>query len=271
MKIKKPHTHLLILLALCMFVPGFVFAQSITNVDFYQDDNDLVIVYDIVAYDKDQTFNIWVKVYDSKGNLFNPYTLSGDVGSDITGGKAKRIRWDMVADEVMIDEEIYVEVLGKPEPSPQQKIAHTKIPKKTEPKGEKRISVGGALALSAILPGLGISVASQGGAQWLIGVGTYGLIGGSILLNHGAYNKYEDYKVEEDPAKRNDLFTQAENQDMASKIFMGAAAVVWLGNMVLTGVQTAGINRDAKGSKLSVNGGYDPRHQAPIIGLTIKL
>ncbi len=43
------------------------------------------------------------------------------------------------------------------------------------------ISVGKALALSAILPGLGNRAVKGSGAQWLLGVAGYGCIIGSIV------------------------------------------------------------------------------------------
>ena len=233
-------------------------AQIDNNVDFYQEGTDLIITYDIVKATPAETFTIWVRIYyTASGREINAYSLSGDIGKDVRGGQGKRIVWDMQADNVTIDDEIHVQILAKSNIQPKVKT-------------EKKVSVGQALLLSAILPGLGNMKAKGGGAYWLIGVAGYGLIGGSIAMNSAAYNAYEKYKKETSASKRDDLFNDAGDKEQTSKIMFGSAIGIWVIDLIWTGIQAGQANKKYRESKLSMNYTYNPFARQPMILLTYK-
>jgi hypothetical protein len=244
-------------------------AAKIENIKFDAEGSKLAITYDIGKYKDGETFEVWVKIVTASGKTIVPVTMYGDVNKGVSGGLGKRIVWDVEADNAVIDEEFSVEVYGRVEgksSTPGNKEPAVKQEEKVKGSG---ISVGGALALSAVLPGLGNRAVKGSGAQWLLGVAGYGCIAGSIVLNRSAYDAYEDYKIAETSADRDDYFSKAEKNDKISKILIGGAAVIWVADLVWTGLQ-AGKARKGSASKVSINSYYDPYLNKPLFGLSYR-
>jgi hypothetical protein len=124
-------------------------AQSraeIRKIDFMVRNDSLFVTYDIDKADKLERFNIALKITTKSGRNLTPYSLSGDVGTNIPGGKAKQIVWDISKDNVAINEEIAVELLATPLGN-----------------NVKFVSRGKAVLLSAVVPGLGLTKLNNGG------------------------------------------------------------------------------------------------------------
>ena len=244
-------------------------AAKIENIKFDAEGTKLAITYDIMKSKESETFEVWVKIKTVSGKEIIPNTLYGDVKKGVSGGLNKRIVWDVEADNVNLDEEFSVEVFGRSESkssSADSKSAENEKPEKVKGQG---ISVGGALALSAILPGLGNRAVKGSGAPWLLGVAGYGCIAGSIILNRSAYNAYEDYKQANNADDRDDFFSKAENNNKISKILIGGAAAIWIADLVWTGLQ-AGKARNKSKSAVSLNYYYDPNLNKPMFGLNYR-
>jgi hypothetical protein len=238
------------------------FAQSdamIENIDFYAEGENLVIKYDIVNAKSSELFEIWIKLTTESGKVIMPKSTTGDVGSDVAGGPNKRIVWDLKTDEIKIAEAFDVEVFAR---------SNYVEPKEVRPKKDG-VGVGTAVLLSAILPGLGKTIAKGSGAQWMWGVVGYGCIAGSIVMNNNAYNALEDYRNADNPEERDDYFTEAENYDLYSKIFLGTAATIWVIDLITTAT-TASKLRKQKNNKYSINYTVDPFSGKPLIGLTMR-
>jgi hypothetical protein len=244
-------------------------AAKIENIKFDAEGSKLVITYDILKFKEGETFEIWVKIKTVSGKEIIPVTMYGDVKKGVSGGAGKRIVWDVESDRVDLNEEFSVEVYGRSD-SQQQETKMPKESKEKAPKGEAGgISVGGAMAMSALLPGLGNNRVKGGGAQWLIGIAGYGCIAGSIILNNSAYNAYEDYKVAEIATERDDYFDKAEKNDQFSKILIGGAAAIWVADLIWTGLQASKARKNSK-SGISLNYFYDPQFNKPMIGLSYR-
>ncbi len=256
----------IIIFALLVFVFIFsqnIFAQSnatIENIDFYAEGNGLVIKYDIVKALDSELFEIWVKVITESGKTIIPKTASGDVGSGVSAGPNKRIVWDIPADNITIDEAFTVEVFAK---------SDYVEPKVVKPKREG-ISVGTAVLLSAVLPGLGKAVAKGGGGQWMWGVVGYGCVAGSVVTNNKASDAYDDYLIATSPDERDDLFTQAEQSDLISKIFIGTAAAIWIIDLITTATQVSKIQKSKNKLSYSLNYTIDPITRKPLVGVTLS-
>lgn len=252
-------------------------AQSkakVENIDFYAVGSNLNITYDIAKAKTGESFEIWVKVITDSGQEIVPQALTGDVGKGVSGGPNKRIVWDVESDNAFFEEEISVEVFLKSEyiPKSDPEKEDTKKTKDTpiKTKNAGDVSVGKALILSAVLPGLGNNYVKGGGAQWLIGVAGYGMIAGSIALNRSAYNSFEDYKVATSTSERNDLYDQAKGKNTTSKVLAGIAIVIWVGDLVLTGVQASKAKKNSFSSNFSIIYNYDPLIKKPLVGLNYR-
>ena len=247
-----------------LLLSGTTMAQSkarVENVDFTLEGENLVITYDIAKSKASQTFNVSVSITTTNGKSIPAHALSGDIGPGVHGGDGKKIIWDLNRDNVYIDDEIVVEVFIKPE-------AATAKNKKGTGEAIKRVSVGGALLRSLVVPGWGNHAAKGKGAQWLLGVVGYGCVGGAVYFNNKSYNTYEDYKVSDNVTERSQLYDDAEQYYQNQKIFMMSAAVIWAADLIWTGLQTAHINKNAKRSKVDMGAFYDPAHHKPMLLVT---
>lgn len=244
-------------------------AAKIENIKFDAEGSKLAITYDIAKYKEGETFEIWVKIITASRKTLVPVTMYGDVNKGVSGGTGKRIVWDIEADNVTIDEEFSVEVYGRSESKKTTQPANE--PKNTKPEKAKSqgISVGGALSLSLILPGLGNRAVKGSGAQWLLGVAGYGCIAGSIILNNSAYNAYKDYKLADNAEDRDDYFNKAENNDKISRILIYGAAAIWATDLIWTGIQ-AGKARKNSNPKVTFNYYYDSYLNEPLFGLSYR-
>ncbi|HPI86958.1 MAG TPA: hypothetical protein PLR01_11330 [Bacteroidales bacterium] len=256
---------------------------KIENVDFFAESNRIIITYDINGSGSGETFNIWILVKTASGKILSARTTSGDIGKGIQGGPGKRIEWSYSADNIVIEEDIGIEVLASLEAAAkktEEVVQPVKEPekepakepqKKEEPVQQqytgKKVSMGAALAMSAVLPGLGKTYAKKKGAAYLWGVVGYGMVAGSVVLNHAAYNNLETYR-ESSAADRDDYYDKAKLQAIGSYVLIGSAAIIWVTEFISTGVN-AGKAKKRQGS-VRLNGGFDDRFGVPVVGLTYK-
>jgi hypothetical protein len=239
-----------------LVITPVIYGQSkarVENVNFFLEDEAIIITYDITKAKMSEVFTVSVNISTSNGKQINAYALSGDIGDGIYPGKGKRIKWDIMQDNVYLDDEIVVEVFAR------------------SPLEARPVSVGGALARSLIFPGWGNRYAKGGGAYWLMGVMAYGAAGGALYFNNEAYNTYEDYKIATNPDDRNQLFEDAENHEGMQNNLIIAAAAIWAIDLVWTGIQAGNVNRKAARSKLSAGAWYDPYARQPMFKIAYNL
>ncbi|TSA25042.1 MAG: hypothetical protein D4R67_10860 [Bacteroidetes bacterium] len=279
-------TFILLVPLLCN--PLGLFGQSkaqITNVDFYVRNDTLFISYDLVKAKPNEWFDVTLTVKTPSGKVFFPVALSGHAGKFVAGGKGKQIIWAIAKDNVFIDEEIFVELRATPMGSQPQTEVQQQTPPQTkqqtppvvtkEPEYSstqsreivnRTYSKGGAIVLSAIMPGLGVTKQREGGAQWLLGLAAYGAVAGGVVLNVMATSAYNQYKDATTAGERDDLFQKATSRAQTGKILYYAAAGIWAGSMIWTILTPNNVK-----TKFSFYGTYDPIVNKPMIGLTIKL
>lgn len=264
---------------LCVALLPFLFANNldaqtkalVTNVDFYVEGDNLIITYDIEKAKTGESFIVSVSVTTKSGNKINAYSLTGDVGKGVFGGKYKRITWDLVKDNVYLDDEIQVEVFLQSEKDAKASVVEKESkPTTATPTTAKSVSVGGAIFKSLVFPGWGNRYVKGGGPYWLMGVLAYGAAGGAIYFNNQAYNAYEDYKISEDATERDQFYKDAEDFQGKQKALMFTAAAIWAADLIWTGIQAGNANKQARNSKMSVGYYYNPVAKKPMISLSYR-
>jgi len=252
------------LISLCTLVLFSIgaMAQSkakVENVDFFLENENLVITYDIVKSKSGETFNVKVNIITTTGKNISAFALSGDVGPGVYGGSGKKIVWDLNKDNAYIDDEISVEVFIESElTSNKAKPAET----------AKAVSVGGALLRSAVFPGWGNRHIKGKGAYWLMGLLGYGAVGGSIYMNNQADKAYTDYKNSRVAGERDQLYKDAEDYHQNQQTLMYAAAGIWVIDLIWTGIQAGNANKRAKQSKVDMGYYYNPVVRGPMVSFT---
>ena len=259
---KRPFiTVLLILFCFSLFsVNGFGQTEArIINIDFNLVGENIVITYSIVNYAPGEKFNITIEIITESGKKLNARSLTGDVGSNITGGSNRKVTWNYKNDNITLTEGIYVEVIAK----------SLLVIEKPEP--PKRKSLGGAFVKSLFFPGWGNSSIS-GGPYWLFGFAGYGCAAGSVLMNMQSYQSLEDYRVSLDVDERDQLFSDAESQNQLSTILMAGAAAIWVTDITILLIkgnkpQNLSYKQNSTGPKLGYS--IDPISKSPVMTLKI--
>jgi hypothetical protein len=245
---------------------------EIANVDFIIRNDTLVITYDLLKTKSSERFSISLDIRSVGGRVFLPKSLTGDIGNDIPGGKGKKILWAILTDNAIIDDEIFVEVKASPAITPSAGIppGETNTVQQTQAPASgsgsettRTCSKGGAIALSAIFPGIGITRQKQGGAYWLMGVATYGALIGGTILHMTANSNYDKYKESTTASDRDKYYDNAVGQARTGNILYIAAAGIWIADMIWT---IATPNHRKTGG-ISMGARFDDSLQKPMFSL----
>jgi len=253
----------------------------VQNVDFQASGDSLIVTYDILKSKSSERFKAYLQVKNVTGKLFETKTVSGDL-ENVSGGKGKRIIWNVAKDNVLVEGDIYVNVviaLMSPEDAAAAAAtgaaatgaavaASTPPQTQKEPvkKEEKVYSKGGALLLSAIMPGLGITKLRDGGAYWLIGIADYGLLAGGIVLNVMSNSSYNKYKEATTASDRDNYYDKAVSQNKTGNTLLYVAGGLWVVNMIITAVVPA---KPKFG--FSVAPTYDPAFNQPMLTVRYRI
>ncbi len=189
--------------------------------------NTLLIHYDILDSERSQRFSVEIEISYPNGTRLKTSTLSGDIGSEVNGGKNKTIIWDLEADRIIIDNEILIKITaniisGGSEPE--------EVNSSSAGLGNKRM---GLMLQSAVLPGLGLS-RYKGGPHWIKGIAGYGCIAGSVIYNRFALDSYTQYKLQTDEGDADRYYELAVKQDQISEVLLFTAIGIWVVDLVWT-------------------------------------
>lgn len=213
-------------------------AQSIArveNVRVNQVNKDIEVLYDLIDAAPDEYFRVWAQVNNADGSVLKVGKPLGMVGKKIRGGRDLRIIIPAPESFEGLTTNLRVEVLARSNLPIVLNRGPFFTPEKTR-----------NILRSALLPGWGLSAGRKGKPYWLIGVAGYGAIGGAVYLNRQADNYYEDYRISESIAERQDLFDKAERADRNSKILAYGAGAIWLGSMIWTFLDKGPQNRESQ-------------------------
>ena len=191
-----------------------LFSQSVrlTRPALNFDGSRLMISYDLTSNNQKDLFYVWVEIEKDNGEAVPASRLNGEIGEYIKPGSRKNITWVPEADNVFLDEEIFVEVK-----------AERYVP---------AFNKGSAMLRSAILPGLGQTAIYNGSPWWLTGMAAYGAVAGGLIANISYVNTYDSYRTEADPVKRVDLLTRAQQQKDMAAVLISSGAAIWAVNMI---------------------------------------
>ncbi len=299
--------YFIILFSAIILPPNLLEAQSefeVTKPDLSLNDNGIQIAYQLLNSSISDTFTVRIEVTKADGKYINAQTLAGDVGEHIPGGSNKMILWDIEADGIFLNEEIFVQVYAVPEvptvaeviPQPvdetEQNVTDTArivelIPEDfnsdpllieetnviEEPasgsEGE-RFNRTGIIIQSMLLPGLGLSRVNSGQPHWIRGVVGYGCIAGTLYFNNKAVESNNDYLASNSPGDRDILFDQAKRQDVISEVLAFTAIGIWVTDLVWTIAGTSDLNMNKSSAShkgISIGTSIEPVSSVPILAL----
>jgi hypothetical protein len=228
--------------------------------------NRVLISYDILNSKSTELFSIRIEITNSTNELIPAHSLSGDIGNEVSGGFNKQILWNIEADSIFLDEEIFVQIFAlrvtplivEEEPSVKNSPA--------EVQSYKRPVI---LAQSLLFPGWGLS-RIKNKPHWIKGIMAYGCLGGSIYLNNQAYNDFSAYLESSTPNEASSLYDKAYSQDRTSRILAYSALGIWITDMVWTiiGSSDSGQPQSSENQRgFSIEPVIEPLSSAPMITL----
>lgn len=194
--------------------------------------------YEITGSKAHEQFNLEFRFKDRTGKL-NARTFTGTYGKNIGIGK-HNIVWLTEKDGYVLDKEIGVQISLFQKP---------------------KIPVGAHLMKSLVMPGLGDYRLRNGWGYFLITAAAYGSAGSALYFNYAANTSYNNYLRSDDTGKRNDLFTEANNNRNYMYASVAAAATIWAVDMLLVAVKAGKLKKNLteKGSKY-----YYRKYNTPI-------
>jgi len=125
---KKACLTILITLSICSTIE--LMAQTgveVSRPELSLKENGISIAYKLLNSSESEKFTIRIEITDSNSRIINAKSLSGDIGQHIPGGLNKEIFWDIEADSIFLDEEIFVQVYAQPEAPPVVEEAPTAV------------------------------------------------------------------------------------------------------------------------------------------------
>ncbi len=210
-----------VILLIGIFIINPVLAQKKAEVkvtDLQYAGNKVIISYDIVNFDKNDRFVVWVDIYLANDSLCkDAQSFEGSIGTKIKGGNDKLISWDLKSDNVFIDEKIKIEVMAK--------------------YMESDLGVGTAVLYSVLYPGLGNYKLSRKKPYLAVGAAAYTFLGISIIYNSKYRKNFDKYLASTDINESDDLYRKTNNQKLSSRIFGFAALGIWVSDAIITAKQ----------------------------------
>jgi hypothetical protein len=250
-------------------------------------DNILHITYDILNSGPSDEFIVELVVTDAGGKRIPSVALSGDAGEKVSGGTGKHIAWDLAADRIEMNAQIFVKVHVRAVPPPESAaiapaqeesvqesdVEVSQRSNEATPEESKSELTGRGFSRTSLIlqsvafPGLGLARLT-GNPHWIMGVAGYGCLAGAVILNRTAISNYSGIMELSDFDEKNNLYQKSVSQDQVSEILAYTAIGIWVSNIVWTFVGTS----DLKWSALNNRNGFslitsvEPKSSAPIIG-----
>ena len=301
MRIPTNITARILVIALLMSFFSALQAQKIVEVsepELSLKNGKVLIQFDLLNTTRSEKFTIRVDITVSGGESINARSLDGDVGEGVPGGAKKKITWDIGADSVFLDEDIFVEVYALPEAPPvvvvpppveekkeevqpedlseaknEEAVAEdTKEPAAEDQGSGKEFSRAGLILQSVALPGLGLTRYTDK-PHWIRGALGYGCLGGSIVVNWLAYDSYTAYQTADNAADIDDFFNKAQSRKTTSEILGYAAIGIWVADLVWTFIGTSDLNKKQTAGELkgfSIGTTVEPVSSVPLIALRYR-
>ena len=213
------------LLIVCLFHLTTTVAKGQTYVNIKvnginQVGEKIELFYDIEYAAPNETFTVWVEAFRADDKPIKS-EQKGDVGDHISGGVGKKVILSFPDQVKRQSIPMYFKVLA---------TSNNKIKYFTK---ERKL----AILKSAILPGWSQYRPSNKTPYWILGLGAYGALGGSIYLNRKAADNYNAYLTNDVISEKRSLLNRSVVQKRTSEWLAISSGAAWLGTMAWTMLQ----------------------------------
>lgn len=215
-----------------------IFCQTISAVNFWLDENGMVVRYDMSGESSGKQYFVELKFVSDNGDVFIPESTSGEIGKNIKPGKGKVIMWDVVKDKFEFTGNLKAVVNATP------LFMHLGGPSNA--------------LLSIPVPGLGGFFVEEN--IWRPLATTVVTVG---LISYGIYQKteenkyYSEYNSITDPAEVEQilaLYDKANSAHHKFYIATMAGSVIWIADIIWVYYKGKGNLEKQKAYKQSLSG-----------------
>jgi hypothetical protein len=224
---------LLIHIAFLFFYSFYSLGQEqfkIEKPNLIVNNGQLFITYDL--NNKDYDYTIDIEIINSSGVKINASALSGDLGPSIKAGDNKTIIWNLTQDNIFLDEDISVRIVGNVSP--------------------KTYNKGILLMQSAVWPGWGQTKLTKGKPYWIVGFAGVACIAGSYVYNQKSLESYDNYVTAISYQDSEKYYDESMSQDKTSKILAYSAIGIWAINLVWVAVMPNRVKMNSYSQKYSL-------------------
>ena len=237
-----------LLILLIFFIQDNTFAQkpSILNVRInIMEEGKVRINYDVENLNKNDSVGLFV--VSKKGGTLIPKSVIGDFGKNIISGKNKLITWDLVKDEIFVEDEFQIKV--------EIKLSLREVIPPPPPK----IILGGGVSntlLSVVAPGVGNIFVTENhkiGLRPLITASYIGLLVYGFTMKDKENQQYAIYESKlraSEAAPYYDLANYYHHRYYAATRLAGS---IWAFDVITTFIKGSKNDRIRKNLKTSFN------------------
>lgn len=238
---------------------------TISTPEMTLNENNLEIRFDIINTAPEQKFDVKIEITDTEGKMIQARSLSGDIGSGIPGGRDKVINWNLTADNITMDADLFFQVLAELSRDVDDPEYIESLIKMAESNARPELTRKNIILQSLLFPGLGLSKQNPGKPHWLKGVAGYSCVVGSIgfislsKINENRQDQGQEY------------YEKSIQQWYVSQGLMYAAIGIWATDLVWNIAATKNLKNETsyyppKG--ISIHTSYHPPSRSPLLGLT---
>lgn len=187
--------------------------------------NNLEISYTVVSDKKAQGYFPSVEIKYESGRSVTAKTFESIPEKTVVFDGENKIIWRADKDGAVINDMIYtVVILSK----------------------DVQIPLAPHIIKTAIFPGWGNYRLGNSNFYFTYGLVGWGLMGGSVLLNHSAAENYDNYKNTLDTDIGNEYFNKAQTQNKLSYVCFGLGTAIWVANLAGVIVKKNKVEKDIR-------------------------
>lgn len=238
---------------------------TVSTPEMALNENNLEIRFEILNSTHEQKFNVKIEITDSEGKRIQAQSLSGDIGSGITGGTDKVINWNLTADKITMDADLFFQVIAEVSHEVDNSEYIESLIKMAESNAKPELTRKNIILQSLLFPGLGLSRKNPGKPHWLKGVAGYSCVAGSI----GFISLSKINENKQDLGQK--YYDKSLQQWYVSQGMMYTAIGVWVTDLIWNVVATKELKNESSfhpSKGITIHPSYYPETRSPMLGFT---
>ncbi len=248
-----------ILVLVCVFllvtIKNYAQTKATVNINSLEetDEGILIVKYSFDNIKSNEQFDVELSVKQGYNNL-NVSSVTGDIGNNIDGKGEKTIEWNLLKDNIVLNEYVDVQLIVD---------VHEDL---------SNLSLTNLMLTSTLLPGMGLNRLDRDYNYKLMGYTGYGLIGTAFLFNSMAKSSYNKYTLElTDYDLRAKYYSRALTYRTVTNVFIFGAVGIWLTDYLWLYLKKSSLDKKysfiSPNNNFRIGAGYNNFANKPMLNL----